>query len=122
VLRLLLSRRNPGLTRREFAWHWRNVHAPLALGLAPSYDDYSTNIVPDAHEDWDGILQEWFADEETFDAHEEGLKGRKFAVADDYALFLAPDEESPQWLGRENLQSVTEAATQCRSRLSRART
>jgi hypothetical protein len=122
VLRLLLSRRNPGLTRREFAWHWRNAHAPLALGLAPSYDYYITNIVHDAHEDWDGILQEWFADEETFDAHEEGLKGRKFAVADDYALFLAPDEESPQWLGRENLQPVTEAATQCRSRLSRART
>jgi hypothetical protein len=101
VLRLLLSQRNPSLTRKQFAWHWRNVHAPLALGMQPSYDYYITNIVDEKYPDWDGVLQEWFADEQVFDEHDNGLTGRKLAVAEDYPLFLAPNDVSPQWLGRE---------------------
>jgi hypothetical protein len=97
----LLSVRNPVLTRKQFAWHRRNVHAPLALGMDPSYDYYITNIVDSRHTLRDGLLQEWFADEAVFDDHEQGLTGRKVAVAQDYPLFLAQDVESPQWLGRE---------------------
>lgn len=101
VLRLLLNVRRPDISREQFAHHWRTVHAPLAIGLNPRYDYYITNISQDEQSTWDGVLQEWFPDRETFIEHETGLQNVKKVVANDYPLFLADSAECPQWLAVE---------------------
>lgn len=101
VMRLLLSVRRPDLSREAFANHWRKVHAPLALERAPHYDHYVTNILDERHQEWDGVLQEWFPDEAAFDEHEQGLTDRKIVVAEDYPLFLDTSFKVPQWLATE---------------------
>ncbi|MGP6170058.1 EthD domain-containing protein [Microbacterium sp. A196] len=101
VVRLLLNVRKPGLTRDQFASHWRDVHAPLAIGMNPHYDYYVTNISTDPDSEWDGVLQEWFPSHSAFEEHEGGLKNIKKEVADDYPLFLADSAECPQWIGVE---------------------
>ncbi len=101
VMRLLFIKRAARLDRAGFARHWREIHAPLALGQRPSFDHYVTNIVADPQCEWDGILQEWFESEDIFDHHELGLAGRKKEVADDIPLFVAAVADSPQFLGRE---------------------
>lgn len=100
VMRLLLIKRADGLTRPQFAQHWRTIHAPLAIRLNPSFDHYVTNIVLDPASEWDGILQEWFADESIFDHHEQGLAEHKRIVAEDIPLFVKSVAQSPQFLAR----------------------
>lgn len=101
VMRLLFIKRAAGITRAQFADHWRNIHAPLALSMRPSFDHYVTNIVADPASPWDGILQEWFADEHTFDNHDQGLAAHKKAVGDDIPLFVAAVADSPQFLAHQ---------------------
>lgn len=101
VMRLLFLRRADGLSRAEFARHWREVHAPLAIRLRPSFDHYVTNIVLDPASEWDGILQQWFADETVFDTHEQGFDGHKRAVAQDIPSFVRSVQFCPQFVGEE---------------------
>ena len=101
VLRLLLIKRADGITRPQFARHWREIHAPLAIRNNPSFDHYITNIVLDETSEWDGILEEWFASEEVFDRHDQGLAEHKRAVGEDIPLFVKSVALSPQFLGRE---------------------
>jgi hypothetical protein len=100
VLRILLIKRADGITRAQFAQHWRTIHAPLALRMNPSFDHYVTNIVLDPASEWDGILQEWFADEAVFDRHDQGLAEHKRIVAEDIPLFVESVALSPQFLAR----------------------
>lgn len=100
VMRLLLIKRADGMTRSQFARHWRTIHAPLAIRMNPSFDHYVTNIVLDPTSEWDGILQEWFADEAIFDRHEQGLAEHKRVVAEDIPLFVKSVARSPQFLAR----------------------
>lgn len=100
VMRILLIKRADGITRDRFARHWREIHAPLAIRLNPSFDHYVTNIVLDPASEWDGILQEWFADESVFDHHDQGLAEQKRAVGEDIPLFVKSVALSPQFLGR----------------------
>jgi hypothetical protein len=100
VLRVLLIKRADGITREQFARHWRTIHAPLALRMNPSFDHYVTNIVLDPASEWDGILQEWFADEAVFDRHDHGLVEHKRSVAEDIPLFVKSVDLSPQFLAR----------------------
>jgi uncharacterized protein (TIGR02118 family) len=45
VTRISFVCRRPGLTRREFADHWTNVHAPLARRHHPALWRYVQNVV-----------------------------------------------------------------------------
>jgi len=45
VTRISFVRRRPGLTRRQFADHWTNVHAPLARRHHPALSRYVQNVV-----------------------------------------------------------------------------
>ena len=45
VTRISFVRRRPGLTRRQFADHWTNVHAPLARRHHPALCRYVQNVV-----------------------------------------------------------------------------
>ncbi|MCX6503420.1 MAG: EthD domain-containing protein [Microbacterium sp.] len=101
VVRLLLNVRKPGISRDQFARHWREVHAPMAIGMNPHYDYYTTNIATDPDSTWDGVLQEWFPSREAFEEHEAGLGNLKKEVSDDYQHFLADSAECPQWIGVE---------------------
>lgn len=100
VMRVLLIKRADGITRERFARHWREIHAPLAIRLNPAFDHYVTNIVLDPASEWDGILQEWFADEAVFDRHDQGLAEHKRVVGEDIPLFVKSVALSPQFLGR----------------------
>ena len=101
VLRLLFLKRADGITRQQFARHWRDIHAPLAMRHNPSFDHYVTNIVLDEASEWDGILEEWFASEDVFDRHDQGLAEHKRIVGEDIPLFVKSVALSPQVLGRE---------------------
>jgi hypothetical protein len=68
--------------------------------MNPSFDHYVTNIVLDPASEWDGILQEWFADEAVFDRHDQGLTEHKRIVAEDIPLFVKSVALSPQFLAR----------------------
>ena len=103
VVRVLLLRRAAHIDRARFGHHWREVHAPLALRMAPSFDHYLTNVVQDDAAPWDGVLMQWFASEDVFDGHEGGLAAHKAAVAADIPNFVADVAASPQFLGREVL-------------------
>jgi uncharacterized protein (TIGR02118 family) len=61
VTRISFMRRRPGLTRRQFADHWTNVHTPLARRHHPALRRYVQNVVvapltPEAPE-VDGIAE-----------------------------------------------------------------
>ena len=99
VLRVLLIKRADGISRRQFADHWRNIHAPLAMRHNPSFDHYVTNIVLDEACEWDGILEEWFPSEAVFDKHDQGLAEHKRIVGEDIPLFVKSVALSPQFLG-----------------------
>lgn len=101
VLRVLLIKRADGISRQQFAQHWREIHAPLAIRHNPSFDHYVTNIVLDERSEWDGILEEWFPDESVFDNHEQGLAEHKRVVGEDIPLFVKSVALSPQFLGRQ---------------------
>ena len=45
VTRISFVRRRPGLTRRQFADHWTNVHTPLARRHHPALWRYVQNVV-----------------------------------------------------------------------------
>jgi uncharacterized protein (TIGR02118 family) len=47
VARIAFVRRAPGLSRKEFADHWTNVHAPLARKHHPTLVRYVQNVVID---------------------------------------------------------------------------
>lgn len=100
-MRLLLSARKLGLTREEFTQHWRTVHTPMVLASAPYFDCYVSNICDDSYGLWDGVLQQWFADVDSFDAHEAGFTGIKSDIADDYPKFLNSSADCVQWLATE---------------------
>lgn len=55
VRQLGLTLRNHALSKDEFARHWREVHAPLALGAGPLYFAYTQNVVLGDDVPWDGI-------------------------------------------------------------------
>lgn len=65
-----LIRRKEGLTREAFLRHWQEVHKPIfcAPPVMQHVIQYTQNHVvqrfpdaPDAAQDWDGILEVWFA-------------------------------------------------------------
>jgi uncharacterized protein (TIGR02118 family) len=47
VARIAFVRRAPGMSRKEFADHWTNVHAPLARKHHPVLVRYVQNVVID---------------------------------------------------------------------------
>jgi hypothetical protein len=100
VLRLGLTRRLAGLSRAEYARHWKDVHVPLVMGAGPLFDRYVVNIVEHPGEDVDGpdgVVEQQFPDEATCREHDRQVLEDKPAVLADVRTFVGGAE---QFVGR----------------------
>ncbi len=64
-----LIKRKPGMTRDEFSGYWKEVHASVALQHMPGIVRYVQNHqvkLNDREPAWDGVVELWFADLESF--------------------------------------------------------
>lgn len=93
--RLVPLVRKVGWTREQFAYHWREKHAPLLKGIKPGPSFYHQLYVnselrlpsiPSLDAPIDGFSEYWFADEAHMNAGSATPQGR--AVADDNRAYL----------------------------------
>jgi uncharacterized protein (TIGR02118 family) len=92
VVQCSFVRRLPGLTREEFAAHWRDVHAPLVPVHHPGVGRYVQNVVvegltPDAPA-VDGIAQLYFRTADDFRARYYDSEAGRAVVGADVATFI----------------------------------
>jgi uncharacterized protein (TIGR02118 family) len=94
VTMVALTRRRPDLTRAEFAAHWTDRHAPLALRHHVGLADYRQHVVVDAltpgAEVVDGIALLGFASHADFATRFYDSEAGKRAIRDDVRHFLGP--------------------------------
>ena len=87
-------RRGPGLTREQFADHWRGVRAPLARQL-PGLQKLAFNVTDEAHTPnapYDGAVEYWFADAAAYDRAFNGANGGlSETLIADAKVFMQPD-------------------------------
>ena len=87
---IALIKRKPGISREEFARHYEEVHAPLALKYLPTIKRYIRNHVVDmpgiAGPDFDCLSEFWF------DSLEDAVKVVEF-VQSDAGKVLRDDEQ-----------------------------
>jgi uncharacterized protein (TIGR02118 family) len=69
---IMVAHRKPGMTPEEFNRYWKDVHAPLAARLIPSYmKKYVQNHLirlPGHEYEGDGIVEMWW---DNLEAHQE---------------------------------------------------
>jgi uncharacterized protein (TIGR02118 family) len=64
-----MIKRKPGMTRGEFSRYWKEVHADVALRNMPGIVRYVQNHpvwLNDREPAWDGVVELWFEDLESF--------------------------------------------------------
>lgn len=87
-------RRRAELTRAEFARHWREQHAPLALQHHAGLADYRQHVVVEVLTDEgagvDGIALLGFRSREDFTTRFYDSEAGKAAIRADVARFIAP--------------------------------
>ena len=92
VTRLSFLRAAPGLSRRQFGDHWRDVHTPLARAHHPNVIGYVQNVVIDAVTPGapaiDGIAELSFLNVEDMHARRYDSEAGKAAIADDVRRFI----------------------------------
>jgi len=93
--RISLLVRKPGISRQEFARHWRDIHGPLALALPKVVRYVQNHIVeegashphlPGGGQKIDGIVEFWFESRE--DMEEAFATPEAAALFADGALFI----------------------------------
>jgi hypothetical protein len=107
VARIGFLRRRPDLTHQEFADHWLRIHTRLVLEHDPLFARYVANLL-DPASGWDGVVEQHFADRETWAEHDRRIVTERPAVREDIpkmldsmeqfaatpvARFAAPDRE-----------------------------
>lgn len=85
-------KRTAGLTPSQFARHWKQVHAPLALRHHPAMQGYVINAVterePNSAAEWDGFTESYYASAaEARDRFFDSPEGRR-VILDDVARFI----------------------------------
>jgi uncharacterized protein (TIGR02118 family) len=68
-----MMKRRPGMSPQEFARYWREEHAPLGFEVLPDdipirgyIQNYTHRTEGDSEPEFDGIVEVWFDDMETF--------------------------------------------------------
>ena len=64
-----MIKRKPGMTEEAFSKYWKEVHASVALKHMPGIVRYIQNHrvrLNDRDPAWDGVVELWFADLESF--------------------------------------------------------
>jgi hypothetical protein len=90
VMRFCLTRGLPQYSHRQFIDHYLDVHAPLVLANNPLFLHYVINEPVrerDLHP-WGAIIEQYFADTETWIEHDRRIFEEKPAVAEDIKRFL----------------------------------
>jgi len=93
---IALIKRKPGISREEFAKHYEEVHAPLAVKYLPSIKRYARNhiITPPGVEEpgFDCISEFWYDDMEGYQAVLDALGDYKTEIGqifyDDEETFM----------------------------------
>ena len=87
-------RRGAGLTREQFADHWRQVRAPLVRQL-PGLKKLAFNLIDEAHSphaSYDGTVELWFDSAAAYDAAFNGVHGDlSEQLIADAKTFMQPD-------------------------------
>jgi hypothetical protein len=87
IARISFLCRQPGLSHDEFAEHWLDVHTKLVLEHDPLFSRYVANVAT-ASAGFDGVVEQHFSDEETWDEHDRRLVFERPAVKEDLPKFL----------------------------------
>jgi EthD domain-containing protein len=87
IVRLGFIVRHAGLSRQDFREHWLERHSPLVMAHTPLFDRYATNIPP-ADCPWDGIVEQWFADQSTWLEHDRRILEERPDVRADIPRFV----------------------------------
>jgi uncharacterized protein (TIGR02118 family) len=90
-----LLQRKPGITHEEFAKHWAEIHAPMAIGI-PGIGRYALTIInkTSARKNMptydglqvDGIAEQWFRSQADYEAYLNSPKTAR--LRDDGATFI----------------------------------
>lgn len=96
VKTVTLLRRRPDLSPEGFHRHWREVHAPLVLGLPDVRRYVQCRPIPiDGREPaYDGIAEVWYDDLESL---------RRAFASEAYATLLA---DEPNFMGPSTKESI----------------
>jgi hypothetical protein len=92
VIRLGFMSRRRDLTPGQFLEHWLYRHGPLVSSLAPRFVRYVTSV-PRSSCPWDGIVEQWFSDEATWELHDRETANEKPQVLADIASFVGHIEQ-----------------------------
>ena len=70
---IAMMKRKPGMSPQEFARYWREEHAPLGFEVLPDdipirgyIQNYTHRTEGDSEPEFDGVVEVWFDDMETF--------------------------------------------------------
>lgn len=86
--RVGLLYRPAGRTVEEFWSHWRGRHVPLVIERRPLFVRYVPNLVLRPAQPFDGVVEQWFADEAAWDEHDRQTREEKPDVAADIPRFI----------------------------------
>jgi hypothetical protein len=93
LLRLGLMRRRPELSRAEFFEHWVGGHAPLVLAHEPLFTRYVLNRIVGDVGPVDGVVEQQFADRDTWQEHDRLVREEKPDVLRDVAMFISGGDQ-----------------------------
>jgi uncharacterized protein (TIGR02118 family) len=90
-----LLQRKPGITHEEFAKHWAEIHAPMAIGI-PGIGRYTLTIIKQTSPrknmptydglQVDGIAEQWFRSQADYEAYLNSPQTKR--LRDDGATFI----------------------------------
>mgnify|MGYP003348094971 CR=1 FL=1 len=90
-----LLQRKPGITHEEFAKHWAEIHAPMAIGI-PGIGRYTLTIIKQTSPrknmptydglQVDGIAEQWFRSQADYEAYLSSPQTKR--LRDDGATFI----------------------------------
>jgi len=89
---IVLIKKNPDLSQEEFSRYWEEVHGPLVMKCIPGMRRYVQNHVlkiPGSESHFDGVLEIWYDDMESYKASTEFFSSEDGkVVSEDGAKFM----------------------------------
>jgi hypothetical protein len=87
IVRMALMKGIAGTSREQFSEHWNERHVPLVLAHQPLFFRYVTNV-PRNDDFADGVVEQWFEDEASFEEHDRLIATQRQAVVEDIPRFV----------------------------------
>lgn len=117
VKAIMILRRKPGMTARDFRAHYENVHAPLTLQCLSGIVDYRRLYVeagpspfghPDASLDFDVVTQVTFSSREAYDNAMQAMRDEHRArlLREDQALLFDVNAPNRRFFASERISQI----------------